>query len=304
MRYAISIPQHIADGAFDPDALREHLARAETLGFESAWSQEQILGTLPHLSPLELLSYAAACNERLRLGCAVFVTPMRNPVHLAKSLATVDQLSRGRLEVGVGLGVNRQPGAFEVDPGTVVARFTEGLRLMRALWTQERVSFDGRFWQLTDAGMEPKPFQKTGPPVWFGGSAPGAVRRAARLADGFFGAGSTTTEAFARQVGLLRAELTEQGRDAAAFPIAKRVYVAVDDDPERARRRLAEALLRLYGEFGRRLPPVTVYGTPDTCVAGLRAVADAGAGLILVNPLFDDREQMERLAAEVLPHVT
>ncbi|MBO0830154.1 MAG: LLM class flavin-dependent oxidoreductase [Streptosporangiales bacterium] len=304
MRYAISIPQYVADGAFDPAALRDHLGRAEALGFESAWTQEQILGTIPHLGPVELLTYAAACNDRLRLGCSVFVTPLRNPVHLAKSLATLDQLSRGRLEVGIGTGGRNRPfGAFEVDPGTVVPRFTEGLRLMRELWTRQRVSFEGRFWQLADEGMQPKPFQKPGPPVWFGGSASPAVRRAARLADGFFGAGSTTTEAFAEQVDVLRAELTVQAHDAAAFPIAKRVYIAVDDDAERARDRLADALVGLYGEFGRRLLPVVVSGTPDDCVAGLREVAAAGAQLILVNPLFDDREQMERLAADVLPHV-
>lgn len=304
MRYAIPIPQYVPDGAFDPAALRDHLGRAEALGFESAWTQEQILGTIPHLSPTELLTYAAACNERLRLGCAVFVTPLRNPVHLAKSLATLDQLSRGRLEVGIGTGGRNRPfGAFEVAPGTVVARFTEGLRLMRELWTQERVSFEGRFWELADEGMQPKPFQKPGPPIWFGGSAPPAVRRAARLADGFFGAGSTTTAAFAEQVRLVRAELTVQGRDAGTFGIAKRVYIAVDDDAERARDRLADALVGLYGEFGRRLLPVVVSGTPGDCVAGLREVAAAGAELILVNPLFDDREQMERLAADVLPHV-
>lgn len=304
MRYAIPIPQYVADGTFEPATLREYLVRAEALGFESAWTQEQILGTIPHLAPIELLTYAAACNDRLRLGCSVFVTPLRNPVHLAKSLATLDQLSGGRLEVGIGTGGKNRPfGAFEVDPGTVVARFTEGLAVMRALWSQDRVSLDGRFWQLTDAAMEPKPLQKPGPPVWFGGSAPTAVRRAARLADGFFGAGSTTTAAFAEQVGVLRDELGRQARDADTFPLAKRVYVAVDDDAARAGDRIADALVRLYGEFGRTLLPVAVSGTPDDCVAGLREVAATGVRLILVNPLFDEREQMERLATDVLPHV-
>jgi probable F420-dependent oxidoreductase len=304
VRFAISIPQFVADGAFDPAALRDHLDRADALGFESVWTQEQVLGTIPHLAPVELLTYAAASNHRLRLGCSVFVTPLRNPVHLAKSLATLDQLSRGRLEVGIGTGGRNRPfAAFEVDPGTTVARFTEGLEVMRALWSQDRVNHDGRFWQLTDAAMEPKPFQKPGPPVWFGGSAPAAVRRAARLADGFFGAGSTTTAAFAEQVGVLRDELGRQGRDPDTFPLAKRVYIAVDDDAGRARDRLADALVRLYGEFGRGLLPVVVSGTPDDCVAGLREVAATGVQLIQVNPLFDDREQMERLAADVLPHV-
>jgi alkanesulfonate monooxygenase SsuD/methylene tetrahydromethanopterin reductase-like flavin-dependent oxidoreductase (luciferase family) len=100
MRFAISIPQLVADGTFDPAAFRRYLARAESLGFESAWTGEQVLGSAPHLDPMDVLTYAAGCTERLRLGCAVFVTPLHSPVHLAKSVSTLDQLSRGRLEVG------------------------------------------------------------------------------------------------------------------------------------------------------------------------------------------------------------
>jgi probable F420-dependent oxidoreductase len=304
VRFAISIPQQFPDATFDPAAMRAYLARAEELGFASAWAQEQVIGTLPLLSPVETLTYAAACTDRLRLGCAVLVTSLYGPVHLAKSLSTLDQLCRGRLDVGIGTGGRRMFSAFGVDPETFVARFTEGLRLMRALWTEPRVDFDGRFWQLTGAAMEPKPFQKPGPPIWFGGSHPAAVRRAVRLGDGFFGAGSNTTEQFAAQVPILRAELETQGRDPAQFQVAKRVYIAVDDDAERARTGIGGALDRVYGFFGSRdLTPVAVYGTPDDCARGLREVADAGAELILLNPLFDDAEQMERLAAEVVPQL-
>jgi probable F420-dependent oxidoreductase len=305
VRFAISIPQQVADGGFDPGAMRAHLARAEELGFVSAWVQEQVMGANPVLGPVETLSYAAACTQRLRLGCAVFVTPLYGPVHLAKSLSTLDQLSRGRLEVGIGTGGRgRMFSAFGVDPETFVARFTEGLALMRALWTQPQVDFDGRFWQLAGVSMEPKPFQKPGPPVWFGGSHPAALRRAVRHGDGFFGAGSTTTEQFARQVQTVREELAGSGRDPAGFPIAKRVYIAVDDDAGRARERMRAALGRLYGSFHLGdLTPVSVTGSPDDCARGLRDVTAAGAGMILLNPLFDDAGQMERLAAEVVPQL-
>lgn len=304
MRFAISIPQFVADGSFDPAAFRSHLTRAEALGFDSAWTMEQILGTIPHLGPIEMLTFAAACTERLRLGCVVFVTPLRNPVHLAKSLSTLDQLSRGRLEVGVGTGGRaRMFSAFEVDPDTLVARFTEGLRLMKALWTERSVTFEGRFWQLDGASMEPGPLQKPWPPIWFGGSHPAALRRAVRLGDGFFGAGSSTTAQFAEQVGVVREALAAAGRDDGDFRIAKRVYLALDDDADRARRRVEASLVDLYGDFGRRLAPVAVSGPPDAIVRGLREVADAGAELILLNPLSDEGEQMERLSAEVVPHL-
>ena len=305
MRFAISIPQQVADGAFDPSAMRAYLARAEELGFASAWAQEHIFGAAPVLGPVETLTYAAARTERMRLGCAVFITTLYSPVHLAKSLSTLDQLSRGRLDVGIGTGGRgRAFAAFGVDPETFVARFTEGLRLMRALWSEPRVTFDGRFWQLTDAAMEPKPFQKPGPPVWFGGNHPAALRRAVRLGDAFMGAGSQTTAQFTEQVQTVRDELAARGRDPAGFPIAKRVYIAVDDDAERARSDMRAALDRLYGLSGARdLTPVSVSGPPDACAAGLREVAATGAEMILLNPLFDDARQMERLAAEVVPQL-
>jgi probable F420-dependent oxidoreductase len=306
VRFAIAIPQFVSDGAFDPAGLRAFLTRAEALGFDSAWTQEQVLGSMPHLAPLETMAYAAACTERLRLGCAVFVSPLHSPVHLAKNLSSLDQLSRGRVEVGVGVGGGfRNFSAFGLDPDGLVSRFTEGLRLMKACWTEPRITFEGRFWQLERAAMEPKPFQKPYPPIWVGGSHPDAVRRAVRHADGFFGAGSTTTAQYADQVRVLHDELSQAGRDPAGFRIAKRVYIAVNDDDERARHDVGEALDRLYGEFGMRdLAHLAVSGRPEACVQGLREVVDAGAQLILLNPLFEDREQMERLATQVAPQLT
>jgi probable F420-dependent oxidoreductase len=306
VRWSIAIPQFVDDGLFDPPGFRGYLTRAESLGFESAWTLEQVLGSASLSSPLETMAYAAACTERLRLGCVVFVTPLHQPVHLAKSVASLDQLSRGRLEIGVGTGGRVRPfSAFEVDPDDgLVARFNEGLQLMKTLWTEPKITFGGRFWQLDGEAMEPKPFQKPYPPLWIGGSAPPALRRAVRHGTGFFGAGSTTTVAFADQVSIVRQELDQQGRDPASYPIAKRVYIAVDDDDKMTRQRMAAGLVRIYGDQGRQLEPVAVTGPPDACVAGLREVAEAGAELILLNPLFDQAEQMERLAAEVMPELS
>src|SRR6202035_738206 len=239
MKFAIATPQFYADGEFDPASFREYFARAEELVFESAWTQESTLGCGPQLSPIETMTYAAACTEQMRLGCVVFVSTLHSPVHLAKSVSTLDQLSRGRIEIGVGTGGRGRPfAAFGVDPRRYVARFTEGIELMKALWTQPRVTFDGEFWQLQDEAMEPKPFQKPYPPLWFGAASEPALRRAVRLGDGFFGAGSTPTARFAEQVGVVRAALAEEGRDPAGFPIAKRVYIGVDDDAGRGRDRM------------------------------------------------------------------
>jgi probable F420-dependent oxidoreductase len=304
MKFAIAIPQFYADGEFDPGAFRGYLARAEELGFDSAWTQEGTLGAGPQLGPIEVMTYAAACTTRMRLGCVVFVSTLHSPVHLAKSISTLDQLSRGRIDVGVGTGGKGRPfAAFGVDSRRYISRFTEGIELMKALWTEPLVTFDGEFWQLQDTPMEPKPFQKPYPPLWFGGASEPALRRAVRMGDGFFGAGSSPAANFTEQVQIVRAALAEAGRPARSFPIAKRMYIAVDEDSEHARKRINAALAGIYG---RRVPAIeaaAVAGTPAECIREVNQVAAAGAELILFTALFDQREQMERLAAAVLPEI-
>ena len=302
MKFAIAIPQFYADGKFSPAGFRAYFARAEELGFDSAWTQEAVLGPGPQLSPIEAMTYAAACTERMRLGCVVFVSTLHSPVHLAKSVSTLDQLSRGRIEVGVGTGGKGRPfAAFGVDPARYVARFTEGVKLMKALWTEPRVTFHGEFWQLENAPMEPKPFQKPYPRLWFGGASEPALRRAVRLGDGFFGAGSSSTAKFAEQVQIVRAALAEAGRPAEDFPIAKRVYIEIDENAERARSRMNAALEGIYGTRVPAIEAAAITGPPADCVREVNQVAAAGAELILFTALFDQREQMEQLAAAVLP---
>lgn len=289
-RFAMSLPQQVPDGDFDPDAFRAYVRRVEDLGFHSAWTREGTLSPIPTLGPIEIMTYAAACTQRLRIGCAVFVSVLRNPLHLAKSLSTLDQLSRGRLEVGFGLGAREGLAPFGVPAEGVVSRFTEGIELMKACWRDPKITFDGRFWQV-EAAMEPKTFQKPHPPIWIGGHRPAAIRRAVRYGDGFIGAGGATTAAFAEQVRTLRDELEQAGRDPASFGVAKRVYVSVGTQG-----RIEEQLRHMYGSAD-----VAVTGSPEACVNGLREVIEAGAGLVLLDPMADEPEQLELLAAEVLP---
>src|SRR6204780_1053900 len=233
MRFAIGIPQLYPGRSFSPSDFKSYLARVEELGvYESSWTQEMVLGAAPQLAPLEVMTYAAACTSTLRLGCTVFVTTLHTPVHLAKSLASLDQLSGGRLEVGIGSGGPRGPfAAFGMSAERWLPRFTEGVALMKALATEPSVTFDGEFWQLKDAAMEPKPHQKPYPRLWFGGAAPAAGRRGGGLCDGVFGAGSSPTAAFAAQVAVVRETLAGESGPAARrvgfgpgeFPIAKRV---------------------------------------------------------------------------------
>jgi len=297
----VAIPQTRLDGAFDVEKLRGFLARAEALGVQSAWVVEQVLGSIRSLEPVALLTYAAACTERLRLGSAVLLTALRSPVHLAKSLATLDHLSGGRLTVGVGLGGNpRIYPAFGLQAARRAARFAEGLRLMKGLWTDERVTFEGEFFKLQNASMEPKPLQKPHPPLWFGGHHPNALRRAVELGDGFIGAGSVSTATFLGEVKLLKSLLEEAGRDPARFPLGKRVYIAVDHDRARAGRRLAEWFGAFYGK-PELAAEVSVWGDPGECVDRLAEITAAGVGFLMLNPVFDESEQLEQFASRIAP---
>jgi alkanesulfonate monooxygenase SsuD/methylene tetrahydromethanopterin reductase-like flavin-dependent oxidoreductase (luciferase family) len=307
VRFSIAIPQFDFEG-FDEAGLRSYLARAEELGFEGGWVLEQIIGAAPLLAPLELLAYCAACTERLRLGVAVLVSSLHDPLQLASSVTAVDRLSHGRLDVGVAPGGGfRTFAAFGVEKSTFISYFTEGLELMKAAWSDEpRVTFHGRFRDVDDLPIQPKPVQRPHPPIWFGGLAPKALARAVRHGDSFLGAGSSTTEAFAEAVGIVRRELDEQHKDPTHFTIGKRVYLMVDDDAARARDRVLTGLRRIYGQMP-GIDSVPVSGTPDDVARGLREVIDAGAEMLLLNPVGVDapenREQMERLAAEVIPQL-
>jgi len=299
----VAIPQTVLQGGFEVAKLRTFLARAEALGFESAWVVEQILGGIRSLEPVTLLTWAAACTERLRLAPAVLLTALRSPVHLAKTLSSLDHLSGGRLTVGVGLGGNPKiyP-AFGLLAARRAARFAEGLRLMKRLWTEERVTFDGEFFKLQNASMQPKPLQKPHPPLWFGGHHPNALKRAVELGDGFIGAGSLSTAGFLEEVALLRRLLKDAGRDPASLPLGKRVYIAVDEDRARAGRRLAEWFGAFYGK-PELATEVCVWGGPEECVDRLEEIVAAGVGFLMLNPVFDEMEHLELFASRIAPEL-
>ena len=172
VRFGIGIPQVQPEPQADVAALHRFLRRAEDLGYESAWVLEQPVGSARVLELTAVLAHAAAVTSRMRLGTAVILLPLRVPVELAKTLATVDQLSGGRLIAGIALGAwkDRYP-AFGLSAEGRVRRFEEAVQLLKRLWTEPSVTLDGEFWKLEAAAVEPKPVQQPHPPLWFGGTA-------------------------------------------------------------------------------------------------------------------------------------
>lgn len=230
----------------DVGALRGLAQTAEGLGFASAWVSDHVvipervesaypyspdgrfhLGpTGAYLEPLIALTYLAGVTERIRLGTHVLILPYRNPVVMAKEIATLDVLSRGRVDLGVGVGWMREEfealGYDYFDRRGAVA--DEQIRLMRTLWTEDVAAFEGDFYRFARLGAHPHPTQRPHPPIWVGGHTRPAIRRAARLGDGWLPIGARPPatlppEEIARGRALLREEATRAGRDPAAIKI-------------------------------------------------------------------------------------
>lgn len=304
----IEMPQVFVDTPVDMQHIRDFLAKAETLEYDSLWVQEKIVGDFSMLEPVSLLCYAAALTSRLRLGTSVLLTVLRNPVQLAKSLSTLDQMCKGRLTVGVGIGggigrhVPVQESIFGFSNERRVRRFMEGLQVMKALWTEEAANVRGTFWQFNSVAMEPKPFQKPHPPIWFGGHREPALRRAVKHGDGWMGAGSSSTADFVKEITLIRRLLDEAQRDPATFPVSKRIYLAVDSNRNRAERRLREWFAVRYKNADLALR-VSVCGSHAECIDKLGEVVQVGAQHLVLNPVFDEMEHLELLAQEIMPHL-
>src|SRR5918992_4841658 len=235
----IEIPQVFFDGPVDMEHVRKFVTKAETLGYDSLWLQERILGGFTMLEPVSLLNYVAAITTKLRLGTSVILLTLRNPVQLAKSFSTLDCMSGGRAVLGVGLGgghLGSHEDVFGYTAQGRVTRFTEAVQIIKLLWTEPKASFQGRYWSFKEISMEPKPAQKPHLPIIFGGHHENALRRAVRYANGWMGAGSSSSNAFVRESSRIREMLSEAKRDPATFHVAKRVYLAVDKNEGRGER--------------------------------------------------------------------
>jgi probable F420-dependent oxidoreductase len=171
-----------------PQRIREVATAAETLGFDSIWATEHIIvgpeAVDPYgrvYEPLSTLAWAAGWTERIGLGTSIVILPLHNPMHLAKQVATLQELSVGRFTLGVGIGWHRDEFEFMgIEFERRGARADEAIRVMRAIWSGER-RFDGRWWSFDDATAEPRPSPP--PEIWVGGSSERAIRRALELGD-------------------------------------------------------------------------------------------------------------------------
>ena len=295
--FGVALP-HRSPDPINVEAVRQVAQRAEALGFRDLWVTENTVDHVFCFDPVVVLTYAAAVTSKMRLGCSVVVLPVHNPLHVAHQWASLDYVSNGRAILGVGLGRDHHYEQFQVPREGRVRRFREEVELIKALWTEGKVSFRGRIYELADSTMAPKPVQKPRPPIWMGVGHPDALRRTASIADGWMGSGGSSNAAFMRSVPLLREALENKGRDPTTFPISKRVFLSVHERPEEARAELHRWFTEVY-----RNPEGTdasgIHGTPEHVRERLEELIAAGANHLLLNPTARYTEHMDALASVV-----
>ena len=245
-----------------PENLGRFAERAQDLGYDSLWTFQRLLipadgeADPPYrsvLDPLLALTYAAARTSTIRLGVSIVNLPFVSPAHLAKQAATLDVLSGGRLDLGLGTGWSAEEfAASGTGPARRGARAQEFVAALRTLWDDEVSRFDGEFYTVPPSRMMPKPVQRPGPPILLGGAAPAALRRAGRLADGWLSRSATDLAKIAGQVATVRAAASGAGRDPSAVRVVCRGVVRTGPytGADGARRRLSGTFAQIREDAG------------------------------------------------------
>jgi len=298
--YLLPTREQIMQGRPEALPLLELAQGAEALGYDSLWVGDSLLAR-PRHEPLTLLAAVAGRTLRVRLGTAVLLPALRNPVLLAHQAATVDQISEGRLILGVGIAADVPNIRAEFTAAGVpfdkrVGRMLEGLRLCRALWRGEPVDWDGR-WQVSGGVLGPTPAQAGGPPIWGGGNVQASLERAARHFDGWFPTGPDAA-GWGAQWAELQDIAHAAGRDPGAITGAVYLTMAIDDDAARASQVIDDYLEAYYGVHA------SVMHAHQACFAGsaadaaawLKGYADAGASHLVLRFAGDHQRHLETVA--------
>jgi len=267
MRLGLSPLQ--AGGNFE-DTIQE-CERAEAAGFDSVWLGEHHNSAVLHPTPLIRLAAIASRTRRLRLGTGVLLLPLYHPLAVAEEAAMVDVISGGRLVLGVGAGYAPEEfAAFGVSIKERGSRMDEAVPLIHRLWTEEKVTHEGRHYRVTNATVAPRPVQRPRPPIWFAGWVEPAIRRAARLGDAWLGGPFARLDELAACVRLYREARKAAGRDAEACEVALMRYAFVAETTERARAIAGASCIRSFEETYFRWPhPVVKRPAGELTIEGL-----------------------------------
>lgn len=297
---------------------------AERAGFESVWVSEHHAtddGYLPAIFPM--LAAIAENTARIRLGTSVLLAPFYHPIRFAEDAAVVDQLSRGRLEIGLGLGYRATEfSALGVRTTERASRLDELVEVARKAWSGEPFSHSGRHWRFENLTVTPAPFQRPAPPLWIGGGHPASASRAARLGCNFFPDSGTPRDIIDRY----RMELAANHHDPRRFEVAVNPYLYVTDDPELGWREVGPHFVYQYNRYrewaaeggGQMAATIAVasdlprrrytVGTPEDVIAAIEEIRSRTGCERLIFwarppglPIELSNQSLELFAAKVMP---
>ncbi len=302
---------HFGSGMIGGDGETASQARwLEELGFEYVSSGEHYMrGNPPSATSVSLpvLAVAAGATERIRLVSSVLLVPFYHPTVLAKLTATLDIASNGRLTLGIGVG-GEFPVEFEAAGLNVKQRgrrTNECLDVLRRLWTEEHVSYQGRHFELNDVTINPHPNQKPHPPIWVAGRRDAAMKRAALYCDGWYPY-FYSPEQYRESVEKITGFAKEIDRDISGFQWAYYPFISIYPTVEEAATIAAKALGRYssQGDFLEVVKRYCIIGPVDACVSRLKEYVDAGARHIVFSvscPAEDRKRHIETIVQEIIP---
>lgn len=297
------LPSSVGVDVPDPEDLWAVVSAADASPLEYLWVSDHIVWWHPMYESVTLLAAVAARSVRIKIGPAVMLLAMRNPVLAAKSLATIQRLSGGRLVVGVGVGGEFPPewAAVGIEHRTRAKRTDEMIDALQGLWGTTPFSMKGNHVFLDAVDLHPK--ASPPPPIWIGGRSDGAIARAARVGDGWMGI-FLTPERYQERLARLREAATANGRDPSEITPSLYVWTCIADTTAQAREG-ASMLGAFYNLSFEKLEKFAIVGDPSTCAGRFAEFAEAGVQNFAVAPIARDAstDQLLRLTQTVLPKV-
>ena len=282
-----------------PDFVPRLAAKAEELRLHSFWVNDRLTGE--HFEPVTLLASVTCVTNKIKLGTSVLLPVLRHPVPLAKSLATIDFLSSGRLIVGVGFGGSRREfDAVDIPFARRGTRAVEQIELMKRLWREDHVERRGTFFKTNDLSVGPHTTQRPHPPIWMGGSAEMVLKRIGALADGYI-CGTGSLKRFESVWEKIAGSAVAGGRDPASIHKAGITYLIIDENRSRAKAACEEYLNAYYGKINLDVDVETILGSVNTCAERLAALFARGLETVILRLVRPDLTQLDLLAEKILP---
>lgn len=297
-----------AEGPWLPkiDELVQMVEQVDRCDFDSLWVGDHISMPIPFLDPLQQIAQAAVISRRLTFGVGVYLLPLRNFAPVAKQVSTLDLMTEGRLIFGVGVG-GEFPKEYEasgIPHSERGARLSDGIRVLKKFWSGAPVTHESPFLKFENVAMRPTPWQKGGPPIWCGGRSKPALRRAARIGDGWHSY-AITSDMYRDGLALIKETAEEVGRSFSPFGTGHLLFARVSDDYESA---LDEAADHLSTRYNMNMRPAAkrygAIGTPQDVAEAIRNFYEAGVRHITLDiaGVYERRgEQLERFSSDVLP---